>query len=300
MVKNQTGRTLNRIYAAIYHSSCVAKTMIAMHLAQAFSRQLPVPTEQQYEDETVTLNDNRYHVMRTSRLIDLDSQENRAQPLAIDPSKANGNQTLVDRQTIREAMVSADHPIDRFPYLNLRFSSTSNQHAVAKIESIHYHFVNSIPHNGKHSLTSLLADTLGSVADRIAFTIHRPPMLDAHVRSIDHCADVTPDPVKSDLSSTSGDRSRLSDIRQARAVGIDIKIHMAALTLTPSRRRPKKSLAQSMRQHRVSSVAIAVPSSQKIAKTSAFKRKPLSDGEMRREFSATHAYQKLVERIYDG
>lgn len=304
MAKDQTRRTLNRIYAVINRKGGVAKTTTAVHLAHGLSRQLLVPTEQSDENETVTIADKHYRVMGHVLLVDLDPQGNCAQALGIQPNGADVGEFLIDRQTIREAMVSADRAEEGFPRPNLWLLPASDNLAVAKIELINRHFAHSIMGNGngKKSLTSLLTDKLGSVADRFAFIIiDCPPTLDALSRSIYHFADAAVVPVKPDFLSTSGAGRHVNDVRQAQTAGIDIKIHTIVPTFFVGQQRLDRAMLELLKEwYGGNTVAEPVPRSQKVAEAPASNGLTLFEFDTRCESPATNAYQKLVERIYDG
>lgn len=305
MAINQPRRTLNRIYAVSNHKGGVTKTTTNAHLAHGLSRQLLVPAEHPDENETVTLNRKSYRVMGRILLVDLAPKGNCAQALNMQPNRANVGEFLIDRQSIREAMGSADSAKQGVPHPKRWLPPTSNNLAVANIDHINHHFAHAIIGNGnrKNSLTSQLTDKLGSIADRFAFIISDcPPTLDALSRSIYHLADTAIVPVKSDTLSTSGADRHVNDVRQTRTARIDIKLHTIVLIFFISQQQLfyRAMLRRQKRWYGGNTVAELVPRNKKVAEA------PVSNGFTLFEFDtwyespAIHAYEKLVERIYDG
>ena len=303
---NSNGR--NKIYAVINRKGGVAKTTTAVHVAFGLSRQLlkPIPVKGLSDDERESLlkiGRRYFEVQGHVLLIDLDPQGNVAQSLGIDPAGADIGEFLVGRQSIRDALISADRTDEGFPRPNLWLLPSSDNLAAAKIELVNRSFSQAMMGGKeKFSLTSLLVDSLGDIANRFHYIIiDCPPTLDALAQAVYQFADAAIVPVKPDYLSTSGAGRHVADVRQAQMAGIDIKIHTIVPTFYVKNQRLDRDMLTLLEEwYGRNTLAEPIPRSQKVAEAPASSGLTLFEYDVKRESPATGAYQQLVKRIYDG
>lgn len=295
-----------RIFAVINRKGGVAKTTTAVHLAHGLARQLlqRVDTpEKEEESEAIKIKEQYFEVKGHVLLIDLDPQGNCAQSLGVKHGSADMGEFLVGRQTMREAMVSADRSAEGYPRPNLWLIPASENLATAKIELINRAFSHSLMGKGSASdLSMLLVERLGPVVGRFSYIIlDCPPTLDALAQAVYQFADAAIVPVKLDYLSTSGAGRHVTDVRQAQTAGINIKIHTIVPTFYVANQRLDRDMLQLLETwYGKRAIAEPIPRSQKVAEAPALSGLTLFEFDEKRESPATTAYSDLVKRIYHG
>lgn len=297
-----------RIFAVINRKGGVAKTTTAVHLAHGLSRKLLKPVDatnlsDEEKDRHLQIGNYFYAIMGHVLLIDLDPQGSCAHALGLNRHKADVGEFLVGRQTIREALLSADRTDDGYPRPNLWLLPSSDNLAAAKIELINRSFSQVMMNgNANGGLTNLLDERLGPIASRFQYIIiDCPPTLDALARAVYQFADAAIVPVKPDFLSTSGAGRHVSDVRRAQTAGIDIKIHTILPTFYVHQQRLDRDMLALLEDwYGKRTLADPVPRSQKVAEAPASNGLTLFEFDTKRSSPATTAYQSLVERVYDG
>ncbi len=300
--------TQTRVFAVVNRKGGVAKTTTAVHLAHGLSRKLLTEVDitglaPEVASQLLQIEGRHYRVDGHVLLVDMDPQGSCAQALGVTPGEADIGEFLTGRQSVREAVISADRQEDDLPRPNLWLLPASDNLASAKIELINRSFSQAMM--GKHEnsgLTTLLEDRLGVVAERFEYiVIDCPPTLDVLSRAIYQFADAAIVPVKADFLSTSGAGRHVNDVRQAQLAGINIKIHTIVPTFFVQQQRLDRdmlTLLDDLYGGRI--IAEPIPRSQKVAEAPAFNGTTLFEFDLKRESPATTAYQNLVERVYNG
>lgn len=308
MASTSSTRQRERIFAIINRKGGVAKTTTAVHLAHGLSRKLLQPVDASTLSDEEKANhlrtgSNYYAITGHVLLIDLDPQGSCAQALGLTPGNADIGEFLVGRQSIRDALLSADRTDDGYPRPNLWLLPSSDNLAAAKIELINRSFSQAMMNGETNAgLTNLLNDRLGPISNRFRYIIiDCPPTLDALARAVYQFADAAIVPVKPDYLSTSGAGRHVSDVRRAQTAGIDIKIHTILPTFFVQQQRlDRDMLALLEGWYGKRTLAEPVPRSQKVAEAPASNGLTLFEFDVRRDSPATTAYQRLVERVHDG
>ncbi len=297
----------NRVFAVINRKGGVAKTTTAVHLAHGLSRKLldevnPEDFPEDVRSQLLQIDGKYYSVKGHVLLIDMDPQGSCSQALGVKAGDADVGEFLLGRQSVREAVISADRAKDELPRPNLWLLPASDNLATAKIELINRSFSQAMMGNANSGLTSLLEDRLGVVAERFNYIIiDCPPTLDVLSRAIYQFADAAVVPVKADYLSTSGAGRHVNDVRQAQVAGIDIKIHTIVPTFFVQQQRLDKDMLTLLTElYGNRSISTPIPRSQKVAEAPASNGSTLFEFDEKRESPATEAYFNLVERIFNG
>ena len=303
-----TSKSPYRIFAVVNRKGGVAKTTTAVHLAHGLSRKLLqevdiTDLDQEVVNQLAEINGRYYQIKGHVLLIDMDPQGSCSQALGVESGSADVGEFLIGRQSIRDAVITADRQEDDLPRPNLWLLPSSDNLASAKIELINRSFSQAMMGKSENSdLTSLLTDRLGVVAERFDYIIiDCPPTLDVLSRAIYHFSDAAIVPVKADFLSTSGAGRHVNDVRQAQLAGINIKIHTIVPTFFVRQQRLDKdmlTLLGDLYGNRV--IAEPIPRSQKVAEAPASNGTTLFEFDQKGESPATTAYQNLVERVYNG
>lgn len=297
-----------KIYAIVNRKGGVGKTTTAITLAHGLSRRLLSKVSPEDRDKTsmpiFEYGGQDFVIRGHVLLIDLDPQGHCASGLGLKPEGADIGELLAGRQTIQEAVVSADRSDDGLPRPNLWLIPASDNLAKVKIELIGQSLSQMLmggSGGSQGSLVHVLEDRLKLAIDRFSYIIiDCPPTLDALATAVYQFADAAIVPVKPDYLSTSGAGQHLTEILSAQSAGIKIQVHTIVPTFTVERQKLDQEMLEVIKttygQH---VLADPIPRSQKVAEAPAY-HQTLFEFDLSAESPATVAYESLVTRIYHG
>jgi chromosome partitioning protein len=288
--------------AVVNRKGGVAKTTTAINLAHGLSRRLllrvsPDDVEKiEEKDRLVEFQGTTMYVRGHVLLVDLDPQGHCARGLGLDVGTADIGELLMGRQTLAEAVVSADRSDEGYPRPNLWLLPSSDNLEVAKQALLQ----KSLEDRGQYNIAAALLRRLAHAVERFAYIIlDCPPNLDVFTQAIYHFAEAAIVPVKPDYFSMVGITQHVANIRESQMKGIDIAIH----TIVPTMMVPRQNLDQQMMDSLLEvygqAVAEPIPRSQMVAEAPAY-HLTIFEYDPKGENPATVAYQKLVDRVYHG
>lgn len=302
MTTRKRKRQQPKILAVVNRKGGVAKTTTAINLAHGLSRRLllrvsPDDVENiEEKDRLVEFQGTMMYIRGHVLLVDLDPQGHCARGLGLDVGTADIGELLMGRQTLAEAVVSADRAEAGYPRPNLWLLPSSDNLELAKQALLQ----KSLDDGGRHNIAAALLRRLAHAVERFAYIIlDCPPNLDAFTQAIYHFAEAAIVPVKPDYFSMVGITQHVANIRESQMKGIDIAIH----TIVPTMMVPRQNLDQQMMDSLLEvygqAVAEPIPRSQMVAEAPAY-HLTIFEYDPKGENPATVAYQKLVDRVYHG
>lgn len=302
MATRKRKRRQPKILAVVNRKGGVAKTTTAINLAHGLSRRLllrvaPEDVDKiEEKDRLVEFQGTTMYVRGHVLLVDLDPQGHCARGLGIDVGQADIGEVLLGRQSLAEAVVSADRSEAGYPRPNLWLLPSSDNLEVAKQALLQ----KSLEDGATHNIAAALLRRLAHAVERFAYIVlDCPPNLDAFTQAIYHFAQGAIVPVKPDYFSMVGITQHVANIRESQMKGIDIAIH----TIVPTMMVPRQNLDQEMLDSLLDvygkAVAEPIPRSQTVAEAPAY-HLTIFEYDPKGENPATVAYQKLVDRVYHG
>ncbi len=282
----------SKVFAIVNRKGGVGKSTTAINLAHGLSRQLLRKDE-----------DGEWEADGHVLLIDFDPQGNCAMALGVERDGADLGDLLTGRQSLTEAVVSADREDEGFPRGNLWLIPSSNSLADAKQEVILGNFMKMMSgrqNRGEIPLLDVLEETLGTLRRRFTYiVIDCPPTLDALSNAVYHFADTAIVPVKVDYLSAAGAAQHVVDIRQAQTEGIEINIDLIVPTFYVSRQILDRQILEALKgTYGEGRIAQPIPKAQSVAEAPAFQG-GATLFEYAPDSPATAAYQSLVERVHE-
>lgn len=228
-------------------------------------------------------------------LIDFDPQGNVAASLNLPLREFDLADLLLDRCTFKDCVISANRADAGYWRPNLFILPSSDTLAEAKSE-----LMIKAALGGRRSVPveDILVHKLGFVRQLFDYTIvDCPPTLDAFSDAVYKLADEAVVPVKTDFLGEVGTARHTSDILEAQAYGIDIKIACILPTFYDQRLTMARSVLETLvRHYGKSTVAMPIP------RSTVFEQAPAVDGQTIFEYqpgsTSAQAYQSLVDRIY--
>ena len=254
-----------------------------------FIRKQPIIGVVSFQDTTMFV---RGHVL----LVDLDPQGHCSRGLGVDVGMADIGEVLLGRQTLSEAVISADRAEAGYPRPNLWLLPSSDNLELAKQALLQ----RSLQDGGQYNIAAALLRRLAQAIDRFAYIIlDCPPNLDAFTQAIYHFAEAAIVPVKPDYFSMVGITQHVANIRESQMKGIDIAIHTIVPTMMVPRQNLDQEMLDSLLEVYGKAVAEPIPRSQMVAEAPAY-HLTIFEYDPKGENAATVAYQKLVDRVYYG
>jgi len=302
MTTRKRKRRQPKILAVVNRKGGVAKTTTAINLAHGLSRRLllrvsPDDVEKiEEKDRLVEFQGTTMYVRGHVLLVDLDPQGHCARGLGLDVGTADIGELLMGRQTLAEAVVSADRSNEGYPRPNLWLLPSSDNLEVAKQALLQ----KSLEDGGQYNIAAALLRRLAHAVERFAYIIlDCPPNLDVFTQAIYHFAEAAIVPVKPDYFSMVGITQHVANIRESQMKGIDIAIHTIVPTMMVPRQNLDQQMLDSLLEVYGQAVAEPIPRSQMVAEAPAY-HLTIFEYDPKGENPATVAYQKLVDRVYHG
>ena len=297
-----------RVLAVINRKGGVAKTTTAVSLAHGLSLKLirrvktsdlgKVPDPGQLFRHQGRYYYSDGHVL----LVDFDAQGHCARALGVDPGEADVGEVLLGRQSLNQAVLSADRSSDGYPRPNLWLLPSSDKLETAK-ESIYSQSLEYViaGYDSKVQwLLALLRRRFALANERFAFVIlDNAPGLDLLAQAVYQYADAAVVPVKPDYLSMAGTGQNLDYIRDMQSRGGTTTVHSIVPTFCIERQRLDREMLTALRDKHGSLVSEPVPRSQIVAEAPAYQVTVFEIDPYQRN-PATVAYQSLVNRVYDG
>ncbi len=302
MATRKRKRRQPKILAVVNRKGGVAKTTTAINLAHGLSRRLllrvaPEDVDKiEDKDRLVEFQGTMMYVRGHVLLVDLDPQGHCARGLGVDVGQADIGEVLLGRQTLAEAVVSADRAEAGYPRPNLWLLPSSDNLEVAKQALLQ----KSLDDGAKYNIAAALLRRLAHAVERFAYIVlDCPPNLDAFTQAIYHFAQGAIVPVKPDYFSMVGITQHVANIRESQMKGIDIAIHTIVPTMMVPRQNLDQEMLDSLLEVYGKAVADPIPRSQMVAEAPAY-HLTIFEYDPKGENPATVAYQKLVDRVYHG
>lgn len=298
-----------KIFAIVNRKGGVAKTTLACNLAYGLSRKLMAPVDPQdipadEQDYLVWVDDVAYTIDGHVLLIDFDPQGNCATALGVRADGADIGELLTGRQTLREAVVSADRSDEGIVRPNLWLIPASDNLVSAKTELIAQGVGRAMSGRGdvRQMLLMSLESRLRDAVNRFDYIIiDCPPTMDAFTEAVYQFCDAAIVPIRADFLSTTGAAQHLHEIRQAQLSGIDIRVHTIVPTFYNARYRLDQDMyAALVERYSKTVIADPIPRAQKVAEAPAANGMTLFEFDPQETNKATSAMHALVERVYHG
>ena len=302
MATRKRKRRQPKILAVVNRKGGVAKTTTAINLAHGLSRRLllrvaPEDVDKiEDKDRLVEFQGTMMYVRGHVLLVDLDPQGHCARGLGVEVGQADIGEVLLGRQTLTEAVVSADRAEAGYPRPNLWLLPSSDNLEVAKQALLQ----KSLDDGATYNIAAALLRRLAHAVERFAYIVlDCPPNLDAFTQAIYHFAQGAIVPVKPDYFSMVGITQHVANIRESQMKGIDIAIHTIVPTMMVPRQNLDQEMLDSLLEVYGKAVADPIPRSQMVAEAPAY-HLTIFEYDPKGENPATVAYQKLVDRVYHG
>ncbi len=194
MTTRKKKRRQPKILAVVNRKGGVAKTTTAINLAHGLSRRLllrvaPEDVDKiEEKDRLVEFQGTTMYVRGHVLLVDLDPQGHCARGLGLDVGTADIGEVLMGRQTLSEAVVSADRSEGGYPRPNLWLLPSSDNLELAKQALLQ----KSLEDGGRHNIAAALLRRLAHAVERFAYIIlDCPPNLDTFTQAIYHFAEAS-------------------------------------------------------------------------------------------------------------
>jgi chromosome partitioning protein len=302
MATRKRKRRQPKILAVVNRKGGVAKTTTAINLAHGLSRRLllrvaPEDVDKiEDKDRLVEFQGTMMYVRGHVLLVDLDPQGHCARGLGVEVGQADIGEVLLGRQTLTEAVVSADRAEAGYPRPNLWLLPSSDNLEVAKQALLQ----KSLDDGATYNIAAALLRRLAHAVERFAYIVlDCPPNLDAFTQAIYYFAQGAIVPVKPDYFSMVGITQHVANIRESQMKGIDIAIHTIVPTMMVPRQNLDQEMLDSLLEVYGKAVADPIPRSQMVAEAPAY-HLTIFEYDPKGENPATVAYQKLVDRVYHG
>lgn len=281
-----------RVLAVVNRKGGVGKTTTAVNLACGLARKL----------------EGKGHVL----LIDLDPQGNIVPSLGLHPNGADIARLLLGEITLEKSMVLADRskessgPAPARP--NLFVIPATGRLAAAKVRLISMETSSRMAAQFEPAGESVAIESVDEVLERRLDKAKRafnyiildcPPSLDILNNAVYRFADEAIVPVKVDFLGLAGTAMHTNDIIGAQTAGINIKIGLIVPTFVRAREKlAKQMLGELVAQYGKSRVAPPIPQAAVVEQAPAARGLALL--EYAPDSPAGQAYQKVVDRVYNG
>ena len=234
-------------------------------------------------------------------LIDFDAQGHCARALGVSSGEADVGEVLLGRQSLSQAVLSADRSSDGYPRPNLWVLPASDKLEAAK-ESLYSQSLEYViaGYGSKVQwLLALLRRRFNVAHERFAYIIlDNAPGLDLLAQAVYQFADAVVVPVKPDYLSMAGTGQNLDYIRDMQSRGGDTAVHSIVPTFCMERQRLDREMLAALHEKHGQLVSEPIPRSQIVAEAPAYQVTVFEIDPHQRN-PATVAYQNLVNRVYD-
>lgn len=297
-----------RVLAVVNRKGGVGKTTTAINLAHGLSRKLLLHLDPRNLDQIsdagqlYQYGEAVFQVKGHVLLIDLDPQGHCNRALGVDAQGVDVGEVLLGRQHLSQAVISADRADDGYPRPNLWILPSSDrlETAIESLQKQSLEYVLTGHDSQDEWMIDLLERRFDLVRRRFTFIIlDCAPGLDLFSRAVHQFAKAVIVPVKPDYLSMAGTGQNIGYIQAMQQRGASLKIHTILPTFCMDRQRLDREMVARLKQSHGDLVGEPIPRTQLVAEAPAqhltiFEVDPGYDN------GATIAYQKLVDRVYDG